>query len=86
MQNDVAYAIRMHTSSNIRLLLQALFTDNTYGVDSGGDPKVIPSLTWENFSGFHKKFYHPTNSRIYFYGDDGKDGLHFVFNRHLLVW
>ena len=31
---------------------------------------VIPQLTWENFEGFHKKFYHPSNSRIYFYGDD----------------
>ena len=33
-------------------------------------PAVIPQLTWENFEGFHKKFYHPSNSRIYFYGDD----------------
>jgi len=53
-----------------RAAQQALFTDNTYGVDSGGDPLVIPQLTWEDFEGFHKKYYHPTNSRIYFYGDD----------------
>uniref|UniRef100_A0A7S0EDK3 Peptidase M16C associated domain-containing protein n=2 Tax=Hanusia phi TaxID=3032 RepID=A0A7S0EDK3_9CRYP len=53
-----------------RACQQALFPDNTYGVDSGGDPTVIPKLTWENFEGFHKKFYHPSNSRIYFYGDD----------------
>jgi len=53
-----------------RTCQQALFPDNTYGVDSGGDPAVIPELTWENFEGFHKKFYHPSNSRIYFYGDD----------------
>lgn len=49
---------------------QALFPDNTYGVDSGGDPTVIPQLSWENFSGFHRKFYHPSNARVYFYGDD----------------
>lgn len=49
---------------------EALFPDNTYGVDSGGDPVDIPNLTWEKFEGFHKKFYHPSNSRIYFYGDD----------------
>jgi len=53
-----------------RTCQQALFPDNTYGVDSGGDPAVIPELTWDNFQGFHNKFYHPSNSRIYFYGDD----------------
>ena len=53
-----------------RTCQQALFPDNTYGVDSGGDPAVIPDLTWENFEAFHQKFYHPSNSRIYFYGDD----------------
>ena len=31
---------------------------------------MIPELTWENFLGFHKKFYHPSNARVYFYGDD----------------
>ncbi|CAN4107689.1 unnamed protein product [Withania somnifera] len=49
---------------------QALFPDNTYGVDSGGDPRVIPSLSFEEFKGFHRKFYHPSNARIWFYGDD----------------
>ncbi|EPS67763.1 hypothetical protein M569_07010, partial [Genlisea aurea] len=49
---------------------QALFPDNTYGVDSGGDPQVIPKLTFEEFKEFHKKYYHPSNARIWFYGDD----------------
>ncbi|KDP42318.1 hypothetical protein JCGZ_01642 [Jatropha curcas] len=49
---------------------QALFPDNTYGVDSGGDPKVIPKLTFEQFQEFHRKYYHPSNARIWFYGDD----------------
>ncbi|CAM6087081.1 unnamed protein product [Calypogeia fissa] len=53
-----------------RVSQQALFPDNTYGVDSGGDPKVIPTLTYEKFKDFHNKFYHPSNSRIWFYGDD----------------
>ncbi|XP_074285856.1 presequence protease 2, chloroplastic/mitochondrial-like [Silene latifolia] len=53
-----------------RTIQQALFPDNTYGVDSGGDPKVIPKLTFEEFKEFHRKFYHPSNSRIWFYGDD----------------
>jgi len=57
-------------SVHYRKCKEALFPDNTYGVDSGGDPIVIPQLTWEKFEGFHKKYYHPSNSRIYFYGDD----------------
>ncbi|KAL8160389.1 hypothetical protein V2J09_001926 [Rumex salicifolius] len=53
-----------------RATQQALFPDNTYGVDSGGDPKVIPKLTFEEFRDFHRKYYHPSNARIWFYGDD----------------
>ncbi|TYK06741.1 presequence protease 1 [Cucumis melo var. makuwa] len=53
-----------------RVTQQALFPDNTYGVDSGGDPRVIPKLTFEEFKEFHGKFYHPGNARIWFYGDD----------------
>ncbi|KAL3914188.1 MAG: hypothetical protein SGILL_006200, partial [Bacillariaceae sp.] len=49
---------------------RSIFPDTTYGVDSGGDPVAIPDLSFEQFADFHKKFYHPTNSRIYFSGDD----------------
>ncbi|KAG0492569.1 hypothetical protein HPP92_005967 [Vanilla planifolia] len=48
----------------------SLFPENTYGVDSGGDPSVIPQLTFEEFKEFHCKYYHPSNARIWFYGDD----------------
>lgn len=53
-----------------RATQQALFPDNTYGVDSGGDPLVIPDLTFAQFKDFHQSYYHPTNSRIFFYGND----------------
>ena len=53
-----------------RAAQQALFPDNTYGVDSGGDPLIIPELTFEAFKGFHDELYHPSNAKIYFYGDD----------------
>jgi Zn-dependent M16 (insulinase) family peptidase len=49
---------------------QSLFPDNTYGVDSGGDPTVIPQLSFEQFAQFHGKFYHPSNARIFFAGED----------------
>jgi len=52
---------------------RVLFPDITYGLDYGGDPRHIPDLTWEQLVAFHKKYYHPSNSRIYFYGDDDVD-------------
>lgn len=50
-----------------------LFPDTTYGVDSGGDPKVIPQLTYEEFKAFHETYYHPSNARAFFSGDDDPD-------------
>jgi presequence protease len=48
----------------------ALLPDTPYGIDSGGDPVHIPELTHEQFKDFHTRFYHPSNARIYFYGND----------------
>ena len=50
-------------------LLRETFPQNCYGFQSGGDPEAIPNLTQENFVAFHQKFYHPSNSYIYLYGD-----------------
>ncbi|OGO28602.1 MAG: peptidase M16 [Chloroflexi bacterium RBG_16_54_18] len=52
---------------NVRM---SLYPDTPYVRDYGGDPRHIPSLTYEQFKAFHKKFYHPTNARFFFYGDD----------------
>jgi Zn-dependent M16 (insulinase) family peptidase len=48
----------------------SLLPDTPYGFQSGGDPEVIPDLTYEQFKQFHTTFYHPSNARIFFYGDD----------------
>lgn len=56
-----------------RYTQQSIFPDNTYGVDSGGDPSVITDLTYDEFVDFHRRYYHPSNSRIYFYGDGDPD-------------
>lgn len=50
--------------------MRSLFPDNAYVYDSGGDPKKIPDLTFEQFKAFHEKYYHPSNARIFFYGND----------------
>lgn len=49
--------------------MDKLFPDTTYGVESGGDPEVIPTLSFREFTEFHRRFYHPSNSYIYLYGD-----------------
>ncbi len=51
-------------------LQHGLFPDNTYALDSGGNPNSIPNLTFDYFVNYHKNYYHPHNCRIYFYGDD----------------
>lgn len=48
----------------------AIFPENEYRHDSGGSPSVIPDLTFEQFQAFHETYYHPSNARIFFYGDD----------------
>lgn len=53
-----------------RATQQAIFPSNAYGVDSGGDPLDIPNLTFAQFKDFHSSYYHPSNSRVYFYGND----------------
>ncbi len=49
---------------------QSLFPDNTYQYNSGGDPKEITELTYAQFKDFHSTYYHPSNARIFWYGDD----------------
>jgi presequence protease len=49
---------------------RSLFPDNTYNFDCGGDPVLIPDLTYTEFKAFHETYYHPSNAYIYFYGDD----------------
>ncbi len=50
-------------------IMKGLFPTNTYGMDSGGNPQHIPELTYEAYLDFYKKYYHPSNSYIYLYGD-----------------
>lgn len=67
-----------------RVVLNSLFPDTTYSNESGGDPEVIPSLTYENYLDFHRRYYHPSNSYIYLYGDmDAEERLRFLDEEYL---
>ena len=52
-----------------REITNILFPDTSYSNESGGDPEAIPDLTYEQFLDFHRKYYHPSNSYIYLYGN-----------------
>ena len=66
--------------------LQSLFPDNAYGFDSGGDPRHIPDLTFNQFLTFHQTYYHPSNARIYFYGDDDPEERLRLVNTFLMAF
>ena len=67
-----------------REIMNSLFPDTAYGVESGGDPDVIPELSYEEFLAFHKSFYHPSNSYIYLYGDMDMAEKLFFMDEHYL--
>lgn len=65
-------------------IMFSLFPDTQYGVESGGDPDEIPNLTYEEFCAFYKKLYHPSNSRIFLYGNmDFEEKLEFIDKEYL---
>lgn len=67
-----------------RMILNSLFPDTTYTNESGGDPEVIPELTYQQFLDFHRRYYHPSNSYIYLYGNmDMEEKLNWLDKEYL---
>ncbi|MDE5932463.1 MAG: insulinase family protein, partial [Lachnospiraceae bacterium] len=67
-----------------REIMNSLYPHTSYAVESGGDPDVIPELTYEDFLAFHGRYYHPSNSYIYLYGDmDMAEKLRFLDEEYL---
>ncbi|WP_294521020.1 insulinase family protein [uncultured Anaerovibrio sp.] len=65
-------------------VMRALYPDNTYANESGGNPAAIPDLTYDQFKEFHRKYYSPANSYIYLYGDmDIEEKLKFIDEEYL---
>lgn len=82
--NEMKGAFSSEESVLERFMLNCLFPDNTYGGESGGDPREIPNLTYEDYLDFHRKYYHPSNSYIYLYGDmDIEEKLLFIDREYL---
>ncbi len=67
-----------------REVMNSLFPDTPYGTESGGDPDVIPGLSYEEYLDFHRKYYHPSNSYLYLYGNmDMAEQLEFIDREYL---
>ncbi len=68
----------------VRNIQHSLFPDTSYSVESGGDPAAIPDLTYPSYLDFHRKYYHPSNSYIYLYGDmDMEEKLNWIDENYL---
>jgi len=67
--NEMKGALSNPDSRLNEAINEALYPDLTYGINSGGDPKVIPTLTYQQLLDFHKKYYHPGRCLFYFYGN-----------------
>lgn len=82
--NEMKGAYSSAEQQLMQAIQKSLLPDTAYGCDSGGDPKAIPELTYEAFLDFHKKFYHPSNSYIYLYGNlDVEKELGFIDREYL---
>ncbi|KAL0099195.1 hypothetical protein PUN28_020044 [Cardiocondyla obscurior] len=67
-------------------LLNSILPSHTYSVISGGDPLVIPNLQYADLLNFHRKYYHPSNSRFYSYGNFPlEDHLKFINDQYLFL-
>ncbi len=72
--NGVVYSEMKGVFSSLSGMMESvtgriLYEGHPYGEESGGDPDVIPELGYEDFLEFHRRYYHPSNSYIYLYGD-----------------
>ncbi len=67
--NEMKGAYSSPDSLMYKYLLQSLYPDTPYAHDSGGDPRMIPSLTYEQFLAFHRSYYSASNARFFLYGD-----------------
>lgn len=67
--NEMKGVFSDFNSHVIRKTVSALFPDTTYFYESGGEPEHITDLTYEQFKQFHARYYHPSNSFIFLYGN-----------------
>jgi hypothetical protein len=82
--NEMKGAYSNHDSITAEYSYRYLFPETAYRYDSGGEPAAIPSLSYEAFLEYHRRYYHPSNCRVFLYGDiDTESQLEFLENEVL---
>jgi len=82
--NEMKGAMSSPNQVMVRSILNALYPDTTYSYNSGGDPKMIPRLTYDQLKAFHRRHYHPSNAFFYTYGNLAlKEHLNFINDKIL---
>lgn len=82
--NEMKGAFSSPEQQLFRTIMNSLFPDTAYGVESGGDPDYITDLSYEEFLNFHKQYYHPSNSYVYLYGNmDIEENLNWIDEAYL---
>ncbi len=82
--NEMKGAMSSPNEVMVRSILNALYPSTTYSYNSGGDPAVIPELTYDQLKAFHRRHYHPSNAFFYTYGNLSlKDHLKFINDKIL---
>jgi len=82
--NEMKGALASPTTRLAEALNEALFPDLTYGINSGGDPKIIPKLTYTELKQFYEEFYHPSRCLFFFYGNMPLEGHLDFISEHAL--
>ncbi len=82
--NEMKGAMSSPVRAAWQTLQSALFPTITYHHNSGGEPEVIPDLTYEQLKGFHARHYHPSNAIFMTYGDVSASELQTRFEEKAL--
>ncbi len=67
--NEMLGELSDHDSIVSRASIRALYSDTPYFYESGGDPEHIVSLNYHKFLGYYATYYHPSNCRLFLYGN-----------------
>ncbi len=73
--NEMKGAMSSPSDQLYHQLAHHLFPETTYHYNSGGDPKDIPDLTYDELVGFYKSHYHPSNAVFMTFGNEPADKL-----------
>jgi len=79
--NEMKGAMSSPTDQLYHQLAHHLFPETTYHYNSGGDPKDIPDLSYEQLVEFYKTHYHPSNAVFMTFGNQSSYDLQEQFEK-----